>query len=199
MSQIALAHGATIDKYVGDAILIFFGDPETRGVKEDALACVTMAIEMRDRLKELENLWLESGLERPLQCRIGINTGLCTVGNFGSEDRLDYTIIGGGVNLAARLEEACQPNDILIAYETYAHIKDKIVCEKFGEINAKGINRPVATYRVIELNEKLDKKEEPLHAELPHLQVSVDINSMTQGEQQQAAAILRDMAAQISR
>src|SRR5262249_10388804 len=74
MSQIALAYGATIDKYVGDAIVIFFGDPETRGVKEDAIACVKMAIAMCRRMKELQSLWKESGLENPLQCRIGINT-----------------------------------------------------------------------------------------------------------------------------
>ncbi|HET9244248.1 MAG TPA: PAS-domain containing protein, partial [Xanthobacteraceae bacterium] len=99
MSQIALSYGATIDKYVGDAIVIFFGDPETHGVKEDALACVEMAIAMRKRMLELQDVWRASGIENPLQARIGINTGYCTVGNFGSEDRMDYTIIGGGVNL----------------------------------------------------------------------------------------------------
>ena len=65
MSQIALAHGATIDKYVGDAIVIFFGDPETRGVKEDALACVEMALAMRKRMLELEGIWRDSGLDKP--------------------------------------------------------------------------------------------------------------------------------------
>ena len=89
----------------------FFGDPETLGVKEDAVACVTMALAMR----ELEGMWMEAGLERPLKCRMGISTGLCTVGNFGSEDRMDYTIIGGGVNLAARIETACPANEILIS------------------------------------------------------------------------------------
>ena len=94
MSQIALSYGATIDKYVGDAIVIFFGDPETRGVNEDALACVEMALAMRKRMLELHDQWRASGIEKPLECRIGINTGYCTVGNFGSEDRMDYTIIG---------------------------------------------------------------------------------------------------------
>jgi PAS domain S-box-containing protein len=84
MSRIALQHGATIDKFVGDAIVIFFGDPETLGVKEDALACVGMAVAMRDRMAELQLIWKTAGIERPLQCRIGINTGYCTVGNFGS-------------------------------------------------------------------------------------------------------------------
>ena len=78
MSEIANSYGATIDKYVGDAIVIFFGDPETRGVKEDALACVGMAIAMRKKMQELQGVWRASGIEKPLQSRIGINTGYCT-------------------------------------------------------------------------------------------------------------------------
>src|SRR6185295_102882 len=122
MSQIALSYGATVDKYVGDAIVIFFGDPETRGVKEDALACVKMAIAMRQKMAELQDTWRDSGIANPLRCRIGINTGFCTVGNFGSEDRMDYTIIGSGVNLASRLESASAPGEILLSYETYAAV-----------------------------------------------------------------------------
>ncbi len=145
MSQIALAHGATIDKYVGDAIVIFFGDPESRGVPEDALACVEMAIAMRARMRELQGDWRSAGIEQPLRCRMGINTGYCTVGNFGSDDRMDYTIIGGDVNLASRLESAAESDEILISYETYAHVKDRIQCEERGQINVKGIAFPVAT------------------------------------------------------
>jgi adenylate cyclase len=87
MSRIASAHGATIDKYVGDAIVIFFGDPESSGVMEDALACVRMAIAMRERMGDLADIWRDMGLATPFRCRMGINTGFCTVGNFGSEDR----------------------------------------------------------------------------------------------------------------
>ena len=89
---IALDHGATIDKYVGDSIIAFFGDPETRGVKEDARTCVKMAIAMQRRMRELRTEWLEMGLEQPFELRIGINTGFCTVGNFGSAD-LVYQMI----------------------------------------------------------------------------------------------------------
>jgi len=118
MSRIAMDYGATIDKYVGDGIVIFFGDPKTQSVKQDALSCVKMAIAMRDRMRVLlGHTWRNNGLEK---CRIGlINTGFCTVGNFGSEGRLDYTIVGGGVNLASRLETAAEPGKILISYETY--------------------------------------------------------------------------------
>ena len=104
MSRIALEHGATIDKYIGDAIVAFFGDPETRGARGDALACVKMAIAMQRRMHKLQLKWLERGTEKPFRLRIGINTGFCTVGNFGSEDRMDYTMIGNAVNLAARLQ-----------------------------------------------------------------------------------------------
>lgn len=146
MSRIALQFGATIDKYVGDAIVMFFGDPETRGVKEDALACVTMALAMQKRIGELTERWRDIGIEAPLQCRIGIHTGYCTVGNFGSEDRMGYTIVGGAVNLASRLEHEAPPGGVLISYETFVHVKDEIHCEERGHIHVKGIAYPVATY-----------------------------------------------------
>jgi adenylate cyclase len=199
MSQIALAHGATIDKYVGDAIVIFFGDPETRGVKEDAVACVKMAIAMRKRMKELEGVWKESGLENPLQCRIGINTGVCTVGNFGSEARMDYTIIGGGVNLAARLETACPPSEILISYETHAHVKDQIYCEEHGHIEVKGIAYPAATYRVVDSYENLNEGMQPIRAKLRHLQLDVDVPLMSAEEQREATAVLLEAVERLSK
>ena len=87
MSRIALEHGATIDKFIGDAMLMFFGDPESKGVEEDAKACVRMAIAMQRRMKDLQEDWRDRGYEHPFRMRIGINTGFCNVGNFGSNDR----------------------------------------------------------------------------------------------------------------
>ena len=198
MSQIALDYGATIDKYIGDAIVIFFGDPETLGVKEDAIACVKMGIAMRKKMLELERFWLDSGIENPLKCRIGINTGMCTVGNFGSEDRMDYTIIGGAVNLAARLESSCAPEQILISYETYAHIKDVIHCEEQETIEVKGISNPVVTYEVIDLSEDLIDSGKSIHSKTKYLQLDVDFQSMNKKEQKEAAKILMDAAEKIS-
>ena len=151
MSRIALQFGATIDKYMGDAIVMFFGDPETRGVKEDALACVKMALAMQKRMDELAEVWRDAGIENPLRCRIGIHTGYCTVGNFGSEDRMEYTIIGGAVDLASRIEHEALPGSVLISYETFAHVKDAIQCEERGQIRVRGIAYPVATYAVVAL------------------------------------------------
>ena len=88
MSKIAIRWGGTIDKFIGDAILVFFGDPESRGNREDALACVSMALEMLEKLELLREAWRERGLARSLNARMGIHSGVCTVGNFGSEDRL---------------------------------------------------------------------------------------------------------------
>ena len=110
MAKIAIKWGGTIDKFIGDALLVFFGDPNSNGNKEDAVACVSMAIEMLERLKFLRKFWRDKGISKPLNARIGIHTGVCTVGNFGSEDRLDYTIIGNGVNLASRIETNAEPN-----------------------------------------------------------------------------------------
>ena len=135
MSSIALKFGGTIDKYVGDAIIVFFGDPETQGVQKDALNCVNMAITMQKRMKALENEWAQKfGLREPLQIRIGINTGYCTVGNFGSENRLDYTVIGGQVNLASRLESSANSGTILISFDTYSQIKDEVDCEEIDTL-----------------------------------------------------------------
>ncbi|MBT8356024.1 MAG: PAS-domain containing protein, partial [Desulfofustis sp.] len=197
MSEIALAHGATIDKYVGDAMVIFFGDPDTLGVKEDALACVSMAIEMRQRMQALERVWMEAGLENPLKCRMGINTGICTVGNFGSEDRMDYTIIGGGVNLAARLEKACPPSEILITYETYSHVKDRISCQLEGQIQAKGFHEPVSTYRVLDFHESLEEDRRPIRASSEHMRLEVEIEQMNEKERKEAARTLRETAAHL--
>ena len=191
MSRIALAYGATIDKYVGDAIVIFFGDPETRGVKEDALACVEMAIAMRKRLAQLEGVWRDAGIDSPLRCRIGINTGYCTVGNFGSEDRMDYTIVGGGVNLASRLESAAQPGEILISYETWAHVRERVHCEERGPITVKGIAYPVATYRVVDSYEDLGRQRRHFREVQPNAVVDLNLEAMTTSDRRHTATVLQ--------
>jgi class 3 adenylate cyclase len=191
MSEIASEYGATVDKYVGDGIVMFFGDPETRGVKEDALACVKMAIAMQRRMTELAGLWRDSGMETPLQCRIGIHTDYCTVGNFGSPDRMDYTMIGGAVNLTARLEQEAPPGSILISYATCAHVHDEIHCEEHGSIRVRGIAYPVTTYRVVDLKQNLAVDETAIRTHFPHLTVEMEPHLMSADEREQAASTLR--------
>jgi len=190
MSKIAIQFGGTIDKYVGDAILIFFGDPETRGVKADAVACVKMAIAMRKRMRELEVVWRASGIEKPPRCRTGINTGFCTVGNFGSEDRMDYTIVGSGVNLASRLEQTAPPGEILISYETYALVKDEVHCEERGHINVKGISHSVATYQVIEGHDN-GRSRDLIREDYGTLKLDIDLGAMSANERSHAVTILQ--------
>jgi class 3 adenylate cyclase len=153
MSAIALEYGATIDKYIGDAIMIFFGDPESRGIREDAVRCVSMAIAMQRRLEELAGRWVDYGLHQPFRMRIGINTAYCTVGNFGSEHRLDYTVVGGGVNVAAKLESMAEANGILLSEDTYNLVKDSILCCEAEAVNIKGIPNPVRTFKVLDQNQ----------------------------------------------
>ena len=110
-------------------------------MKEDAIACVDMAIAMQRRMRELQSEWRDAGLEKPFQLRIGINTGYCTVGNFGSEDRMDYTIIGGEVNLASRLQSHAEPGGILLSHETYSLVKDKVVAEEQDADRGQGLRQ----------------------------------------------------------
>jgi adenylate cyclase len=148
MSNIALAHGATLDKFIGDAILCFFGDPDTKGVAQDAEACIIMAVAMQKRLAELNAIWRGRGIDAPFETRMGINTGYCNVGNFGSEDRMAYTIVGAEANLAARLQTYAQPGGIVLSYETYSLVRHLVRARRLEPISMKGISLPVVPYAV---------------------------------------------------
>ena len=149
MSNIALEHGGTIDKYIGDAVMIFFGDPDSLGIEQDARKCVEMAVAMQKKMNELIGYWGKSfGLKNDLQIRIGINTGFCTVGNFGSEDRLDYTAVGATVNLASRLEGAAAPGFILVSEDTFLLVKSLFSFKEPREIDIKGLLRKIKLYEV---------------------------------------------------
>jgi class 3 adenylate cyclase len=148
MASIALDCGGTIDKFIGDAVLVFFGDPESEGETEDALKCVEMALRMRARVGELQKYWQKHGVSQGLHVRMGIATGFCTVGNFGSEQRLDYTVLGRPVNLAARLEDIAEPDTILIDENTHSLIEGHVGCELIDQITPKGFVRPVQVYQL---------------------------------------------------
>ncbi|MCP4105231.1 MAG: HAMP domain-containing protein [Desulfobacteraceae bacterium] len=183
MSKIALRYGGTIDKFIGDAIMIFFGDPETKGENADALNCAMMALEMRERMKYLQKMWKDQGLSETLKIRIGINTGFCTVGNFGSENRLDYTIVGGNVNLASRLESNATPDQILISHDTYALIKNQILCEEKEKIQVKGIAYPIQTYQILDLYENLTGKVDQINEKQDGFVLSIDFNKISNKQQ----------------
>ena len=192
MAGIALKYGATLDKYVGDAIIAFFGDPETRGVAEDAKACVAMAVEMQRRVAELESEWQESGLERSFRVRMGINTGFCTVGNFGSQDRMDYTIIGGAVNLASRLESAAEPGKILITHDTWSLVKDAVVAKKMPPLTVKGFNQPLQAYELLGLRELMSNKT--IRRKTNGMNITIELD---RGNREQAIQVLKELIDEI--
>ena len=161
MTEIALSYGATIDKYIGDAMMVFFGDPESKGEHEDARSCVHMALKMRDKISELQDKWQKQGFADPFVIRMGMNTGYCNVGNFGSDQRLTYTIIGSEVNVAQRLEASAQPGGILMSYETYAHAQDLIEVEQLSSISMKGVKREIKVFSALNQIEQVNKKKRP--------------------------------------
>ncbi|MBD2837569.1 adenylate cyclase [Pseudomonas sp. JM0905a] len=199
MSKIALKYGGTIDKFVGDSVMVFFGDPATQGAKKDAVAAVSMAVAMRKHMKVLRQQWRAQGITKPLEIRMGINTGYCTVGNFGADTRMDYTIIGREVNLASRLESASDAGEILISHETYSLVKDVIMCRDKGQINVKGFSRPVQIYQVVDFRRDLGAASSYVEHELPGFSMYLDTNSIQNYDKtkviqalQQAAEKLRD-------
>ena len=149
MAELVIKHGGTLDKFIGDAVLVFFGDPESRGVQEDALACVEMALEMQQTIDRLAREWQARGIGRALEVRMGITTGYCTVGNFGSDSRMEYTIIGNQVNLASRLESNALPGQILMSEETWTLVNAQFDCEAQPPLQVKGFSAPVQPYRLV--------------------------------------------------
>ena len=143
MSKIADAFGATVNQFVGDGIMIFFGAPEATSDSDHALRAVRMSLTMQQRMSELGEKWFAEGIQTPFRIRIGINTGMASVGDFGSEGRTTYSAIGNQTNLTARIQDHCEPGKVLISHTTWALVKDEIACEDRGEITVKGIHYPM--------------------------------------------------------
>ena len=147
MCEIALKYGGTIDKFIGDSVMIFFGDPQSKGLEQDALACCNMGLEMLAFVEKNEELFKEKfNFPEKLEIRIGVHSGVCSVGNFGSDQRLDYTVIGRAVNVAARLEQAAPNNSMLFSNSTKSLLGDTFQVSDSIEVKAKGIDRPIIGY-----------------------------------------------------
>jgi len=189
MSTIADRHGATIDKFIGDAIVAFFGDPDTRGTAEDARACVRMALDMQARLEDLALNWRARGLERPFRARIGINTGFCNVGNFGSDRHMDYTIIGAEANLAARMESIAEPGGIVMSYETYTHVRDLIDADPLPPQRFKGIARDVVPYTV---HMRQAERRTAIHKSGDGTTLTVDLTALDPGLRDRLRTLLSE-------
>lgn len=197
MSKVALKHGGTIDKFIGDSVMVFFGDPKSNGTKKDALACLAMSIDMRRHMQILRKKWLEQGIKTPLQIRMGVNTGYCTVGNFGTENRMDYTIIGQEVNLASRLESSAEAGEILISEETYNLVKDKIMCRLKGDVEMKGFSQPIPTYQVIDFRRDLGANPSFIEHDSEGFSLYLDTKKVKSYDKDRIASALESAAKKI--
>jgi len=195
MSAIALQYGATIDKFFGDAILIFFGDPETKGVQEDAQACLQMAIAMQRRMDQLNAQWRKRGIDLPLCVRMGINTGFCNVGNFGSDVRMAYTIVGAEANLASRLQDIAEPGGICLSYETYALVRDMVRAKPLPSIAIKGIGREIVPYAVEGLLGELAQRSQIIAEHVTGLDLFLDLDAIPDADVDRARKRLAEALA----
>lgn len=150
MTEVVFRHGGTVDKFEGDAILAFFGAPQSHD--DDPERAILTALEMTERLSELANDWRERA-ETPLEIGIAINTGQVMVGNIGSHRRMEYTVIGDAVNLASRLQDLTKEYgaSVLISGSTYDRVKDMCNVRSLGEVEVRGRKQPVNLYEVIGL------------------------------------------------
>ena len=140
VTELAHQHGATIDKFVGDAVMIVYGAPDPMSGEDQARACIALAMDVMSSMMAFN--------DPPLKVRIGINTGEAVVGHFGSPIRSDFTVIGPAVNIAARLETASRPGRVLVGESTVKLLGNGWVVEPAGEITLRGVARPVRAFFV---------------------------------------------------
>lgn len=145
MTDIVFNHGGTLDKYIGDALMVFFGNPVP--YSDHALRAVRTAFEMKNLLGPLQEEWFNR-TEENLSIGIGIATGYVTVGNIGSSARADYTVIGNHVNLASRLADRAEAGQILISERTLVAVREFVDATEIDEIGLTGVSRPIKIYRI---------------------------------------------------
>ncbi|WP_170302510.1 adenylate/guanylate cyclase domain-containing protein [Desulfosarcina widdelii] len=141
-------YGGTLAQLIGDGLYVIFGAPNKTEDKDHAVRCLHMAIDMQLKMEVLNQKWFDSGIDENLKIRCGINTGMATVGGYGSSERKEYTAMGMQVNLAARLESACKPGRILISHTTWALAREEFPCTPLGKIEVKGYHRPISVYEL---------------------------------------------------
>jgi len=148
MTAIAQRNGGTVDELSGDAILVLFGAPRFTDDRDHALRSARTALEMQQAVDVLNARWAADGIDVVFRVRMGINSGMVTIGHFGSPDRMKYTALGTHVNVAARIQAVCEPGQVLISQATWLLVNDQIDCRPCGEVQLKGIQRPVTIYQL---------------------------------------------------
>jgi adenylate cyclase len=154
MADIILKHNGTIDKYIGDAIMAFWGAP----VRTDnhAEQAVMAGQEMLEGLKEVNRILKERGFNHEIAIGVGINTGEATIGNIGSEIKKNYTVVGDTVNLSSRLESITKEQKVPLLFSeyTYEKVKGKIACRLVGNVTVKGRGQAVDIYTAGSIGKK---------------------------------------------
>jgi adenylate cyclase len=145
MAGILFANGGTVDKFMGDGILAFFGDPFD--MPDHCERCLKAAIEMQDKIREFSEKW-KPLTSLDLKVRVGINTGKVIVGNLGSKTRIEYTVIGADVNLGQRMESNAPVGGILVTAAVYEKLKDKFAFAEKRDVIVKGYAQPIEAYVV---------------------------------------------------
>ena len=197
MTNIVIEYGGTLDKYIGDAILVFFGDPETKGEEEEACCCVAMAMALQRRLVALRDQWEGRGQRHPFHVRMGITTGYCNVGNFGSDAQMSYTIIGREVNLASRLETNSVPDEILISKSTWSLVRSRVRCAQSDPVVAKGFAEPIEAYQILgALDDKPD--ESLIEFSSPALSLRLNTGNLQGDERETVVRALQQALARIA-
>ena len=154
MTNIVFRHGGTVDKYIGDAILVFFGDPVPQDDHEQR--ALKMALEMQDHVENAADRWTAT-YGASFRIGIGITTGWVTVGNIGSSARSDYTVLGNEVNLASRLADTAEAGEILVSERTMIKAPTSITGEVIDEVTLKGVSRPIKIYSLTRPENPLSK------------------------------------------
>lgn len=148
MTEIIFQHKGTLDKFIGDAIMAFWGAPVPE--EDHAYLACACALQMEQKMKELQARWQAAGKPAP-HVRYGINTGEMVVGNMGSDSRFNYTVVGDNVNLAARLEPANKDFDtqILISEHTQKRVDSRLLTRQAALLSAKGKNKPIRVFELL--------------------------------------------------
>lgn len=188
IADAAMTEGGTLDKFIGDAAMVFFGEPQSDGREADAAACLRMALQIRRRFAVLQRAHGHGRIAAALALRMGMHSGWCTVGSIGKEARLEYTIIGTTVNLASRLEAAAAPDEIRLSAETAGLLVDQQHClESLGLSEIRGFSRPVRTFRYVAAATR------PLRWQRPGLQLELDPGKVEVSDLEQLLSELRGL------
>jgi adenylate cyclase len=151
MTAVAVSHGGTLDNYIGDGLMVMFGAPTWNEESVQAWAAIQAAFEMKARAEELTASIRGRGIPADVRVRVGVNTGHCTVGVFGSDLLRAYKAVGFAVNVAARLQSEAEPGTVLVGFRTYALVKDRVRAEQREPLSLKGAARAVEAWEILDL------------------------------------------------